>query len=168
MPQEVGKNFCLKVINPKNCLLWNNSDLPPIPFHRNVTLDFSISSGTFLRGGPSSSKVKGRMKTHTQSSYYSSPTSLIIWDMWGMKLVHSVLIVFCVLWHYVPVIRSHFPENASISFVIRCWFSKGCASFVESLQNRVVGQVFGRMCPGADPGFGQGGGPSFSGRKLPT
>ena len=69
----VGKNFCLKFINPKNCLLWNNSDLPPIPFHRNVPLDFSISSGTSLRGGPSSFKVKDRMKTHTHRARTAAP-----------------------------------------------------------------------------------------------
>ena len=60
--------------------------------------------------------------THTQSSYYSSSASLIIWDMWGMKLVHSVLIVFCVLRIYLPVIHSHFPGTASIGLIIRCWF----------------------------------------------
>ena len=80
-------------INLKSCLLWDNSVLPPIPFSRNVPLDFSISSGISLRGGPSSSKVKDRMKTHTQSSYYSSSPSLIIWDM----CVFSTNCVMCTL-----------------------------------------------------------------------
>ena len=97
VPQEVWKIFSLGLINLKSWLLRNNSELPPILFSRNVPLDFPISSGTSLRGGPSSFKVNNRMKTHTQSSYCSSCDSLIIWDMWGMKLVHSVLIVFCVL-----------------------------------------------------------------------
>ena len=125
VPQEVGKNFCLKLINLKSCLLWNNSDVPPIPFSWNVTLDFSISSGTSLRGGPSSFKVKDRMKTHIQSSYCSSCASLLIWDMWGLKLLHSVLIVFRVLWRYLPVTRSHFPCTASKGLIIRCWFPTG-------------------------------------------
>ena len=52
-----------------------------------------------------------------------------ICEGWSWSIL--CLIVFCVLWHYLPVIHSHFPGTAPISFIIRCWFSKGCASFVE-------------------------------------